>query len=137
MPGTFLGTHRALLVAKLALVAGMEVVKGGDVLSGWVARQPVKRRNRLSRSPDSLPCNPLELVVKSHPTRGSHESAGVKRPVWRPRGSRTGTRSVGRHSARPGNPTVRPCLFRFPEADEALLFLIPELQPDGMERISE
>jgi hypothetical protein len=38
MPGTFLGTHCALLVTKLALVAGMEIVEGGNVLSGWVAR---------------------------------------------------------------------------------------------------
>ena len=66
MPRTFLGTQRALLVTKFALVAGMEVVKGGNVLSGWVARQPVKRRNRLPRSPNSLLCDPLEIVVKSH-----------------------------------------------------------------------
>jgi hypothetical protein len=45
--GTFLGARRSVLVAKLAEVAGVKLVKSGDVLCGSLARETFERSKRL------------------------------------------------------------------------------------------
>jgi hypothetical protein len=66
MRGPFLGTQRTILVTQFALVAGVKVVKGGDVLGGRVARDAVERRKGFPRSPHPQLCDPLLFVVESH-----------------------------------------------------------------------